>query len=89
MLFDIITLVRIIQARNIFAARQFLGELTHRTPESTEIIPGSKNPVFDYQKMVVLKACKLTALAQKPGIGIQNSPAQRDIDNQTWLQQLY
>jgi hypothetical protein len=89
MLFDIITLVGIIRAQNPFAARQFLGELTHRTPETTDNPLGSKTPVFDYQKMVVLKACKLAALAQKPGIGIQNSPAQREITHQTWLQQLY
>jgi hypothetical protein len=57
MLFDTLTLVLVAHARNPFAAKQLLKDLTRRTPDH---VPSTgKNPVFDYQKQVILKGCKL------------------------------
>lgn len=64
MLLDILTLVLIINARNSIAARQLLADLTRRTPDNTcQSLGKMKNPTFEYQRLVVLRACKLA----KPG----------------------
>jgi hypothetical protein len=64
MLLDTITLLLVIQSRNPFAAKQFLKELTHRTPDSLEtpthqLQSTNKNPVFNYQKSILMKTCAL------------------------------
>jgi len=64
MLLDTITLLLVIQSRNPFAAKQFLKELTHRTPDSLQAPkyqpqPTNKNPVFNYQKSILVKTCAL------------------------------
>lgn len=63
MLLDVLTLALIINAQDQIAARQLLRELTHRTPDNVNTLCDTKNPVFEYQRLVVLRACKLA----KPG----------------------
>jgi hypothetical protein len=57
MLLDTVTLAMILMARNQFAAKQLLKDLTYRTDQSVDFI--GKTPVFDYQKAVVTRACML------------------------------
>lgn len=60
MLLDVLTLALIIHYGNEFAAKQLLTELTHRICDDHHF-PKSKvkNPTFEYQRLVILRACKL------------------------------
>jgi hypothetical protein len=78
MLLDTLTLALAIQAQNQIAARQLLSDLLLRTTTQLEHIPAATpDPVWYYQRQVVLKAC---AIAQ----GASNAT-----NTEAWLQELY